>query len=72
MAFMSNDACSSYNSIVTTFREVPLEPQGKTQDKIHEGKTQDQTKHILEVLLRVSVGYIGSDRGRSVWQSEEY
>ena len=44
-------------------------PQGKTQDKTHKGKTQDKTKHVLEVLLRVSFGYIleiGSDRGRSV------
>ena len=28
--------------IVTTFREVPLEPPGKTGDKIHKGKTQDK------------------------------
>ena len=46
-------------------------PQGKTEDKIRKGKTQDkpQTKHVLEMLLRVSFGYIleiGSDRGRSV------
>ena len=43
-------------------------PRGKTEIKgENSGKTQ--TKHVLEVLLRFSVGYIlemDSDRGRSV------
>ena len=72
---MSNDACSSYNRIyLQQLRKCHWNPQAKTRDKIHKGKTQDKPKqkHVLEVLLRISVGYIleiGSDRGRSVWQS---
>ena len=52
-------------------RKCHWNPQAKTRDKIHMGKTQDKPKqkHVLEVLLRISVCYIleiGSDRGRSV------
>ena len=60
---------------VTTFWEVPLEPPGEKTEIKGKNSGKKQTKHVLEVLLRFSVGYIlemDSDRGRSVWQSGEY
>ena len=60
---------------MTTFLEVPLEPPGEKNGDKREKLRKKQTKHVLEVLLRFSVGYIlemDSDRGRSVWQSGEY
>ena len=48
-------------------------PRGKNGDKRE--KLRKKPKHVLEVLLRFSVGYIlemDSDRGRSVWQSGQY
>ena len=60
---------------MTKFFEVPLEPPGEKTDIKGKNSGKTQTKHVLEVLLRFSAGYIlemDSDRGRSVWQSGEY
>ena len=48
-------------------------PKGKNGDK-REKLRKKTNKHVLEVLLKFSVGYIlvDSDRERSVWQSGEY
>ena len=58
-----------------TFWEVPLEPPGEKLDKREKLRKTPGTEHVLEVLLKFSVGYIlemDSDTGRSVWQSGEY
>ena len=43
---------------MTTFWEVPLEPPGEKNGDKREKLRKKQTKHVLEVLLRFSVGYI--------------